>query len=287
MHIDLPEQLEKYRNDIEKALKYSLKIKALDKKPKLWESKLGGKPYLPKGFEYPVSKTSGKALKLIAQINYEEIPHFEPFPRQGILQIYISDEKTSGRITSERKLVLNEDGHFWGMCDKNKTDQRNFRVIYHAKVLKDEDALITDFSFLPNFDIGPVFYEEEGEEEIEYPIGFEEHLEIMSKTDCPFIDCKAFASDLYKYEKEPGEKITLAFEEVDGDKIGGYHSSSNMIDDRKFYFGDEKTVLLLQMDGCGVYPFSWGDGGRAQFFITEKDLKKLDFSKVLYSWDCT
>ncbi|WP_155392911.1 DUF1963 domain-containing protein, partial [Clostridium sporogenes] len=30
----------------------------------------------------------------------------------------------------------------------------------------------------------------------------------------------------------------------------------------------------------------FGDAGVANFFINEEDLKKLDFTKVLYNWDC-
>ncbi|MDE5859478.1 MAG: DUF1963 domain-containing protein, partial [Oscillospiraceae bacterium] len=31
----------------------------------------------------------------------------------------------------------------------------------------------------------------------------------------------------------------------------------------------------------------WGDMGVANFFISENDLKNLDFSKVAYNWDCS
>jgi uncharacterized protein YwqG len=31
----------------------------------------------------------------------------------------------------------------------------------------------------------------------------------------------------------------------------------------------------------------FGDVGVANFFITEEDLKKKDFSKVIYNWDCS
>ncbi|MBO7381562.1 MAG: DUF1963 domain-containing protein, partial [Neisseriaceae bacterium] len=30
----------------------------------------------------------------------------------------------------------------------------------------------------------------------------------------------------------------------------------------------------------------WGDAGVGNFFITADDLKKRDFSRVLYNWDC-
>ena len=30
----------------------------------------------------------------------------------------------------------------------------------------------------------------------------------------------------------------------------------------------------------------WGDCGVGNFFINAEDLKRLDFSNVLYNWDC-
>ena len=30
----------------------------------------------------------------------------------------------------------------------------------------------------------------------------------------------------------------------------------------------------------------WGDSGVGNFFISEEDLKNLNFENVLYNWDC-
>jgi len=43
--------------------------------------------------------------------------------------------------------------------------------------------------------------------------------------------------------------------------------------------------LLLQIDSIGEH-ILWGDVGVGNFFITEDELKRKDFSKVLYNWDC-
>ena len=61
----------------------------------LWKSKFGGLPYLPKSFSYPKS-SNGTHLHLLAQINFAEVPHLEPFPRQGILQFYIGGDELYG-----------------------------------------------------------------------------------------------------------------------------------------------------------------------------------------------
>ena len=59
----------------------------------VYQSKFGGTPYMPKGFVYPFSKLyQDKPLKLLAQINFAEMPKLEDFPEKGILQIYIEPE---------------------------------------------------------------------------------------------------------------------------------------------------------------------------------------------------
>ena len=49
-------------------------------------------------------------------------------------------------------------------------------------------------------------------------------------------------------------------------------------------------TLLLQIDSMrdedGGNPILWGDCGVCNFFIARTDLEKLDFSRVLYNWDC-
>lgn len=53
---------------------------------------------------------------------------------------------------------------------------------------------------------------------------------------------------------------------------------------------DEPYILLFQIDsdsndnGFEIYS---GDNGIANFFIKRSHLEKLDFSQVLYNWDCT
>ena len=49
-------------------------------------------------------------------------------------------------------------------------------------------------------------------------------------------------------------------------------------------------TLLLQIDSMrgeeNNYSILWGDCGVANFFIAQSDLENLDFSRVLYNWDC-
>ncbi len=45
-------------------------------------------------------------------------------------------------------------------------------------------------------------------------------------------------------------------------------------------------TLLFQLDSETVDIVMWGDMGVGNFFINAEDLKRLDFSNVVYNWDC-
>ena len=53
------------------------------------------------------------------------------------------------------------------------------------------------------------------------------------------------------------------------------------------YIGfDDDTFLLLQLDiedECGIM---FGDSGNCTFTMSKDDLKKRDFSMVIYDWQC-
>jgi uncharacterized protein YwqG len=76
-----------------------------------------------------------------------------------------------------------------------------------------------------------------------------------------------------------------------GHKIGGYPDFTQE-DVRKYSSNSEQKqkldILLLQMDTDGneTVDIMWGDSGVGNFFIDESALRELDFSKVLYNWDC-
>jgi len=71
-----------------------------------------------------------------------------------------------------------------------------------------------------------------------------------------------------------------------GHKIGGYAYFTQ--EDPRIGRGAEKIkdyILLLQIDSDD--DIMWGDMGVANFFIHPDDLAKKDFSKVMYTWDCS
>ncbi|MGL6342192.1 MAG: DUF1963 domain-containing protein, partial [Waterburya sp.] len=96
-HLELPSELEDYREKLEATVKPYIKIQThLTQTTSWWQSKIAGFPYLPKNFDYPKTE-QGEYLYLLAQINFEEVPPLEGFPSQGILQFYLAKNGSYGK----------------------------------------------------------------------------------------------------------------------------------------------------------------------------------------------
>ncbi|WP_411680245.1 YwqG family protein [Clostridium thailandense] len=254
--VELPESLEKYRDSIEKTIKPYIKIKFQKQRNMLWESKLGGDPYIEIGMEYPKA-SNGEYLRLLAQINFEEIPPIEAFPQKGILQFFI----------------LPDD--MYGLDFDNPCVQDTFRVIYIPHVVKSEENLIKDFSFLGDL-----------EEDWYMPFANEGKMNFsLEYMPIPWDDYRF--NDVYKDMWLTDEEDDDYMEKLnaDGSRIGGYPFFTQA-DPRDSEDLNNHDTLLLQLDCEKECDLMFGDGGVANFFISEEDLKKLDFTKVLYNWDC-
>ncbi|MEI4803865.1 YwqG family protein [Bacillus sp. FJAT-51639] len=260
----IPEQLKSYKEDILKSLKPTLKMTGKVGTTELWGSKIGGDPYLLIGEELPKNK-QGEALRLLAQINFEDVPHIDSMPTQGILQFFV--DATDDLV---------------GADFDNPTTQEGFRVIYRQDIIKDKSKLVTEF----NYDIGED--EEEFISPLEAELVFEERLQPV--TTCDY----RFGSEFlvgFEGEKEvqDGDRTVELWElYVDhmsniGHRIGGYPFFTQY-DPRDE--GSKYDTLLLQIDTDDDLGIMWGDSGVANFFINKDDLARLDFSDVLYNWDC-
>ena len=262
-HLNLPEELKLYCEQIEKTLKPTVRVKAAKGKTTPFESKFGGNPYMPKGFEHPRDE-KGNAMLLFAQINFEEVPPIEPMPQSGILQFFLSPTDD-----------------VYGLDFDDPTNQENFRVVYHAEVKRDETQLVTDFSYVPEVDdeMPPLCSEGRMSFELQYlPVStgtyeFEQLLDI----------------DLEQETGNPNETLWDVYADAaqgEGHKVGGYPYFTQ--EDPRGYNEEhqEYSILLFQADVDSDINLMFGDSGIANFFIKEADLKKLNFSDVLYNWDC-
>lgn len=227
----------------------------------LTDSKFGGYPYWPESKAYPVD-SYGQYMYLLAQINFDEVPHLEGYPEKGLLQFYISAD----------------DLH--GFDDDHPTEQTNFRVVYFDNTT---ETPLKDFPFL-----------HAQEQESSLPLSGSMQLSFTPDTDYYSVADVHFADEEAEgivVNAEPVQGKHLLEKELSevypdsGHKIGGY-AYFTQIDPRIDEAAYEDYILLLQIDSQGD-EICWGDLGVGNFFIHRDDLKRKDFSRVLYNWDCT
>ena len=261
----LPLQLQPFTNALEESRKPNLLIDGKIGKTTPLQSKFGGEPYWLKADDYPTSQ-NGDPLRLLAQINFSEIEQSIPnFPTTGILQFFVAEDDVYG---------LNfEDG----------TNQDTFRIVYHEMIKLDQEKWQTDFPDFENRGYFPI--------EKESAIFFKVSDEIVAATDYRFNLITGVDQLLESGKDEDYDAHDEMMEEYfkiasgQGSKLGGYPFFTQ--EDPRAY-GDYPTfdTLLLQIDTDDDLNIMWGDAGVANFFIVSEDLKKRDFSKVLYNWDC-
>ncbi|WP_436898843.1 YwqG family protein [Acinetobacter gyllenbergii] len=235
----------------------------------LWQSKIGGQPYLPLDATYPVD-ADGNPLALLAQFNFSEIPSLPNFPDQGILQFYIAADD------------------LYGMNFDDQQQQSGFKVLYFEQVIEDASQLKQDFSEV-----------QLGEDDYlpftgQYAIEFSLTSQPISLGDFAFAPKILGVDELYDFEDqfeggdfeddfiEPYDELASA----SGHRLGGYPYFTQT-DPRQYNEKVQDYVLLFQLDTDDAEnEIMWGDSGVGNFFIHPEDLKKRDFSKVLYNWDC-
>lgn len=289
----LSEEEVKFNNEIKKIVldileknkKPMIKISLSDDKPTLFQSKFGGVPYLPKNVEVPKNKEN-QQLTLLAQINIEELPKNNIYPmKEGILQFWILNDDVLG---------LDYDPHlgdgfkiiYYKEIDKSVTEEE---VLEKYKPYKDEDSYFpVEGEFSLSFKLTDGYFSDSNDDFRE--IVDREMKKFHDENKDKYSDILKIYDkenqlnyweiwDILEEDKEIGEKLFGA-----GHKIGGFPNFTQS-DIREV--GDYE-ILLLQIDSEGTEKneIMWGDCGIANFFIREKDLKKLNFDRAIYNWDC-
>lgn len=251
-----------------------------DEKPPVAGSKVGGVPYVPKGGVLPLGG-DGRQLRFLAQIDCSELKALADFPHKGLLQFFIGKDDAYGLF-----------------------DEKGFAVLYHEEidggVTEEECRALTEV--LSEDDISPlsgefgmVFSENKMPmtlHDFRYDeLARKKLKEVLSDSSEP-----AFLRKLFK-NRSAKEIDEALFDEVFCDfeqdcnycshRLGGYPVFAQS--DPREGDNEDKTVLLFQLDtdsDGGNERIMWGDCGVCNFFISPEDLKKRDFSKVLYNWDC-
>ena len=242
----------------------------------LTDSKFGGLPYVSTDEDIP-KDSNGNQLALLAQINCSDLPENTLYPKEGLLQFWIS---------------RNDD---FGL--DNKKD-------YCVKYIKNIENNITIENILNKYNL---LNEENSEEyspfnkkNTSFALKFEKGISTITSTDFLFEDIALKTihelfpdeniEDLYDdLERDVFNTLFKAFNGVDH-AIGAYPTFTQW-DPRNPEEKDAYGITLLQVESywnndSNSSGIMWGDSGVANFFINKEKLEHLNFEDVLFNWDC-
>lgn len=236
-------------------------------------SKIHGTPYWEKDGKIPLN-TRGEPMELMAQINLSKMPQLEHFPKDGIVQFFLSM------------------GDTWGMNFDKPIDSKYNKVIYWPNPSMENYSPYPEIQIIDSPSNIPLSIDPE-EIKIEAcgiadQYHYDQFLENTFKSKFP----KLNADELFDAicDEDTDE---LVFENS-GSKIGGFAyftqddpRNSNELNQAWGLKDEDKEeiIVLLQLDSDHE-EMMWGDCGVANWHILRKDLEKLDFSKVYFTWDC-
>ena len=253
--------------------------------PGIFESKAAGTPYLPHDMPWPLD-SKGQGLTLLAQVDCAGLGGLPDFPQSGLLQFFSGLDDLFGA----------EFDHM--------TEQKDFRVLYHEAVDRSVTAEEVEAKRPPlpedSEDYSPVFQPclillkapaEQGitEQDPRFNPLFADKWNPL-RPDAPVKgtwDVHKLVPDRlrdYDATEQPG---------WDGPhhQLGGYPFFTQS--DPRPGECEDLDVLLFQLDSDmrpreqgGRDLVLWGDCGVGNFFINREALKRRDFSRVAYNWDC-
>ena len=244
--------------------------------PTIFDSKVGGLPYWDPAKTYPTD-SNGKKMFLLAQINFDREKVEAPLPQGGMLQFFVGGEE------------------MYGLDFDHPTAQKDWRIVYHEKIdtrVTAEAVEAMDIPVSPDNEeiVSPVFrscvFRLVKKETWLTPDNWERFDELtlevaedlFGETDAESAD-EVFGEDQYALLEEE------FFYSENSHLLG--HPYFTQADIREL--GWHYDTLLFQLDSeCSEEQdiTLWGDCGVGNFFINAEDLKRLDFSNVVYNWDC-
>lgn len=232
-------------------------------------SKLGGRAYWAAGRDYP-RDPGGRPLVLLAQIDLAEAG-LAGYPQRGLLQFFISDRGDHYGANFDAA---------GGDLMQALTRPQGFRVVHWPDADAPAQAppvLAAAAERLPfdpqrprrmRFSAGR---ESIGANDSGWAATLGAPLDDLAEAYAgahPGLDREALADALYQRLRRSGHKF-------------GGHPDFTQSDPRD---PGDRRVLLLQLDSDDS--MMWGDSGIANFFIDPDDLKRGEFGRVAYHWDC-
>lgn len=230
-------------------------INTIDGQPTILDNKIGGKPYLPKGEQYPKDK-NGEYMALLLQVNLKDIK-LEGYPENGILEIFIDKDLD---YPCQYVIKYFEEGLEY-QEDLPEVNYENFIVTEPLKIFlkKGIDYMPTnDYRFLT--EISEIIKDVTGD-----------------KVETVFDLDKVLGEDWYNLFDQNEEYNFIT--------IGGYANFTQY--DPRDNMKENKDECLFKLDsGMDFNKFMIGDAGILFSLISKDDITNCKFEKALVDWDC-
>ena len=279
MNSSLNERSRQLLDEIKRRTQTTAYVLAFDSEsaPTIFDSKVGGLPYWDPAKTYPTD-SKGNKMRLLAQINFDQDKAESPLPQGGMLQFFIGGEE------------------MYGLDLDHPTEQKDWRIVYHEKVDASVTAETVEAIGIPSNngddeEVGsPVFrscvFRLVKKETWLTPDNWERFDELTLEVAKDLFD----QTDAESANEVFGEDQYALLEEE------YFYSENSQLLGHPFFTqedvreeGSRYNTLLFQLDSETVDKEKitmWGDCGVGNFFINAEDLQRLDFSNVLYNWDC-
>ena len=249
----------------------------------LEESKFGGFPFVPLGGAIPTN-AEGNQLALLAQINCAQLPENNMYPSDGWLQIWCLEDE------------------MYGFCSDTIQPETNQKVLYIPAGTQGEplERVVAMYQPYVSEDCPDGFIHEQGAI-WGMRLSFTHSQQGITYSDGRFRDLfldrwnkrypEQAVENFYDLPDEIFENMVDSHDGPDcAHQLGGYPYFTQY--DPRYEFDSAElakyTEVLFQIDSQfdTKWDLCWGDAGVRNLFISRENLEALDFSDLLYNFDC-
>lgn len=234
---------------------YSFKI--IEGKPNITDTKLGGNPYLPKGYCYPIDE-KGNPYALLLQINFKDI-NLEGYPNEGILELFVDSELN---YPSKYKILFFDTVEGEVEVNFPKIDLSYFIIKQEYKL-----SLTKEITYMPFNDYR-----------------FDNILSKVAKD-----ECNLTINHLYTIDEDLNDEETFDYlinkMPATYAEIGGYANFTQA--DPREDTNSDLTECIFKLDSyLDLHKIMIGDCGIAWLLISKENLKNKKFNEAVFDWDC-
>ena len=249
----------------------------------LEESKFGGFPFVPLGGAIPTN-AEGSQLALLAQINCAQLPENNMYPSDGWLQVWCLEDE------------------MYGFCSDTIQPETNQKVLYIPAGTQGEplERVVAMYQPYTNEECPLWFVDEQGAI-WGMRLSFTHGQQGITYSDGRFRDLfldrwnkrypEQAVENFYDLPDELFENMGDSHDGPDcAHQLGGYPYFTQY--DPRYEFDSAElakyTEVLFQIDSQfdTKWDLCWGDAGVRNLFISRENLEALDFSDLLYNFDC-